>query len=212
MTVNIYSGATATGTPVQTRTTTASGSSWTVDGSPALPDGQYTAQASQTDAFGNIGSSATRTFWLDSTGPAVTITAPANNTASTNLTPTFSGTAGTAAGPFPSADCTTVTVKVYSGSTATGTPVQTRTATRSGANWSIAASPALTAGTYTVQATQTDAAGNTGTSNANTFAHRHDGSDGGDHRADCERGDERRHADDRRYGRQQRAAELDSAP
>jgi hypothetical protein len=163
VTVRIYSGATATGSPVQTRTATASGSSWTVNGSPALADGQYTAQASQSDAFGNTGVSGTRTFQLDSTGPAISITTPANNSSSTNLTPTFVGTAGTAAGPFPSADGTTITVKVYSGPTATGSPVQTKTTTRSGANWSVAASPALGTGVFTVEASQTDALGNVGT-------------------------------------------------
>jgi hypothetical protein len=61
-----------------------------------------------------------------------------------------------------------VTVQIYSGTSATGTPVQTKTATRSGATWSTSAST-LAAGTYTAQATQADSAGNTGTSSANTF-------------------------------------------
>jgi hypothetical protein len=59
-------------------------------------------------------------------------------------------------------------VKIYSGTTATGTPVQTRTPNRTGATWTTTAT-ALAPGTYTAQATQTDTSGNTGTSTANTF-------------------------------------------
>ena len=47
--------------------------------------------------------------------------------------------------------------------------MQTRTATRTGATWTTTLTTALAAGTYTAQATQTDTAGNTGTSTANTF-------------------------------------------
>ena len=95
--------------------------------------------------------------------PAVTLTAPANGSATNDTTPTLTGTADNATG-----DSTSVTIKIYSGSTATGTAVQTLTATRSGTSWSKTAWT-LAQGTYTVQATQTDTSGNTGTSNANTF-------------------------------------------
>jgi hypothetical protein len=96
--------------------------------------------------------------------PAVTVTAPANGSVTNATTPAITGTAGYATG-----DSTTVSVKIYSGTSASGTPVQTKSATRntSGA-WSVNAST-LAQGTYTVQATQTDTAGNTGTSDANTF-------------------------------------------
>ncbi|MGH9164717.1 MAG: beta strand repeat-containing protein, partial [Acidimicrobiales bacterium] len=66
-------------------------------------------------------------------------------------------------------DSATVTVKIYNGTGTGGSVAQTRAATRTGATWSIAASPALAAGTYTAQATQADAVANTGTSGANTF-------------------------------------------
>jgi hypothetical protein len=95
--------------------------------------------------------------------PTVTLTAPAAGSRTTDTTPTLSGAAGNQTG-----DSSIVTVKIYSGSSATGTPVQTRTATRSGTAWSTTATT-LAAGTYTAQATQTDNASNTGTSNANTF-------------------------------------------
>jgi Bacterial Ig-like domain len=96
--------------------------------------------------------------------PVVTVTAPADGSVTNTTTPTLTGTAGHASG-----DSTTVTVKIYSGSSATGTPLQTKTATRNASGaWSTTAST-LSQGTYTVQATQTDTAGNTGTSAANTF-------------------------------------------
>ena len=95
--------------------------------------------------------------------PTVTLTAPANGSATNDATPTLSGAADNAAGDNP-----TITIKIYSGSTATGTAVQTLTATRSGTSWSTTAST-LAQGTYTAQATQGDTSGNTGTSNANTF-------------------------------------------
>src|SRR5262249_34519454 len=57
------------GTTVQTRTSGCSGSNYSVNASPALAAGTYTAQASQTDAAGNTGSSSTNTFTLDTTAP-----------------------------------------------------------------------------------------------------------------------------------------------
>ena len=119
------------------------------------------SQAVFTASAQNPGSAfATASDWV---APAVTLTAPAAGSATNSTTPTLSGAAGNATG-----DATTVTVNIYSGSSATGTPVQTKTPTRSGATWTTTAST-LTAGTYTAQATQTDTAGNTGTSTANTF-------------------------------------------
>ena len=124
-------------------------------------------------AFAVQGSSATFTATASNPGasfataakfaPAVTLTAPANGSATNDTTPTLSGAAGNMTG-----DSTTVTVRIYSGFTATGTVLQTRTATRSGATWTTTAT-ALAVGTYTAQATQTDTSGNTGTSTANTF-------------------------------------------
>jgi peptidoglycan/xylan/chitin deacetylase (PgdA/CDA1 family)/major membrane immunogen (membrane-anchored lipoprotein) len=164
VTVQVYSGGTATGAPVQTTTATvAADGSWSKAAS-TLPDGPYTVQATQSDAAGNTGTSSAVTFTVDTTpadttAPAVAITAPADGATVKSATPTVSGTGGQAAG-----DNATVSVKVYSGSSATGTPVQTTTATvAADGSWSKAAST-LPDGTYTVQATQSDAAGNTGAS------------------------------------------------
>jgi hypothetical protein len=63
-----------------------------------------------------------------------------------------------------------VTVKVFTGGTPTGTPVQTLTTTAQGGGaYSVIASSALQAGTYTARAEQSDSVGNTGLSSANTF-------------------------------------------
>jgi chitinase len=96
--------------------------------------------------------------------PTVTLTTPANNSATNDTTPLFTGTADNATG-----DSSTVTARVYSGTTTAGTLVQTRSGTRSGTSYSFSLTTALAQGTYTAVVTQTDTSGNTGTSNANTF-------------------------------------------
>ncbi len=164
VTVRIYSGDTATGSPIQTLTPAlAAGAFSTTPAS--LADGTYTVQAAQGDQAGNVATSAAVTFRIDTTAPTVTITAPANGSSSTATTPTFGGTAGDGAG-----DSASVTVTVYSGPAVSGSPVQTLTATRAGTAWSVAASSALALGTYTAQAEQSDSVGHTGTSAATTFA------------------------------------------
>lgn len=100
----------------------------------------------------------------DTTAPVVRLVAPAAGATVTAPSPTFSGAAGTSAG-----DSTTVRVRVYPGTSTTVSPVQTLSATASGGAWSVAASAALANGTYTAQASQSDAAGNVGASSANTF-------------------------------------------
>jgi hypothetical protein len=116
-------------------------------------------------AFTAKGRNPTNSFTTaaDWVAPAVTLTAPANGLYTTSKTPALSGAAGAATG-----DSTTVTATVYSGVTATGTPVQTRPATRSGATWSTTATT-LADGTYTARATQADTGGNTGISATSTF-------------------------------------------
>jgi hypothetical protein len=96
---------------------------------------------------------------VDTTPPAITLVAPANGE-TTGGNPTFSGAAGTASGDLP-----TVTVRLYSGSAApSGVPVQTLTTAAAGGKWSIPATNSLGEGTYTAQASQSDAAGNVGKS------------------------------------------------
>ena len=163
VTVRIYAGSTAAGTPVQTLTTTAGGATWSATASAPLGDGQYTAQAEQDDNEGP-GFSSPVTFSVDTTPPAVTVTTPATGSASNVATPTLSGAAGTASG-----DDSSVTVRVYGGGAALGTPVQTLTTTAAGASWSATASIPLGNGQYTAQAEQDDSAGNRGLSTPTTF-------------------------------------------
>ncbi len=66
-------------------------------------------------------------YTIDQTAPSVTLAAPTNGSSLNSNEPTFSGSAGTAAIDLP-----TITIKIYSGGSATGTPVQTLTATSSG--------------------------------------------------------------------------------
>ena len=108
----------------------------------------------------NAASFATAADWV---APAPTLAVPADGALTNDGTPDLSGAAGNASG-----DSTTVTVRVYAGSSATGSPVQTLAPTRVGTSWSTTVAT-LTSGTYTATASQSDAAGNTGTSAPHTF-------------------------------------------
>ena len=102
---------------------TRSGATWTTTSPVALPEGTYTAQATQVDNSSNLGTSNARQFTVDTTPPVVTVTAPADGSSSSNQTPTFTGTAGNGA-----ADSPFVSIKVYRCACTTGTPVETRSA------------------------------------------------------------------------------------
>ncbi len=145
------------------------GSAFTPCSSPALyaglSDGSHTFRVKAVDAAGNESGTIARTWTVDTTPPLVSLAAPADGSSTADATPTFSGSAGGANG-----DSSTVTVLVYSGSSATGTAVRTLS-TLAGLDGSYAVAPSdpLPNGTYTAQAQQSDLAGNTGTSTANTF-------------------------------------------
>ena len=101
---------------------------------------------------------------VDVTPPAITLTSPAAGSQTTDTTPTFSGAAGTAPG-----DLAAVSVEVYTGTSASGSPLQTLQTSASGGSYAVDASPALAVGTYTARARQADSAGNVGFSAASTF-------------------------------------------
>ena len=166
VTVRVYRGSSVTGVPVQTATATESGGRWSaLAPGPLTPDGLYTAQAEQDDDAHYQRFSPSVTFTVDTTPPVVTLTAPAGRSSTNNATPTLSGSAGTASGDLP-----TVTVRIYRGSSVTGVPVQTATATESGGHWSaLAPGPLTPDGPYTAQADQDDLAGNHGISSPVTF-------------------------------------------
>ncbi|MGH8882347.1 MAG: Ig-like domain-containing protein, partial [Stackebrandtia sp.] len=107
VTVTVYGGSDTTGPEVQTLTAPVASGAYSVDAS-SLTDGIYTAQATQTDSAGNTGVSLASTFTIDVTDPNVALTAVASPTGDT--TPTFTGSAGTAA-----SDAAKVTVTVYDG-------------------------------------------------------------------------------------------------
>ncbi len=163
VTVKLYSGTSAIGTPVQTLSAPRSGTTWTTTASPALGEGTYTARAEHRDLAGNTGTSATRTFSIDAVPPAVTLETPEDGSQTADRTPTLSGAAGTYPG-----DLDTVTVKVYRGSDTTGTLAQTLTATQSGGHWSVDAGT-LDEGPYAAQAEQADSDGQTGRSTVHRF-------------------------------------------
>ena len=177
VTVNVYQGSAASGTPLRTFNVTRSGANWSVAnnqwGGNSLVNGTYTVRAEQ-QGTGGTGYSETRTFIVDTVAPIVTLDTVVTPTLQSR--PAFSGTAG-AIGltDTTAADSTTVTVKVYSGSAVGAVPARTLTTTRSGTSWAISQSDwtaaglaALPDGTYTAQAEQTDGA-NVGVSAARTF-------------------------------------------
>ncbi|MGD0453510.1 MAG: Ig-like domain-containing protein [Solirubrobacteraceae bacterium] len=163
--VNVYSGTSASGIPVRSVNGPLSGSAWTTPPVQALPDGTYTVQAEQTDAnpFSQTGVSNTATFTVDADPPNVTLTSPSNGSSTTSSTLTFSGAAGVDAGDLPA-----ITVRLYSGSTIAGTPLEAVTVQASEGSWS-AVFGGLSPGTYTAQAEQSDDVGNVGRSEPVTF-------------------------------------------
>jgi large repetitive protein len=163
--VKVYSGSAASGSPVRTVEGTLDGSTWTLGQVEALPDGTYTVQAEQADSspFGQTGVSEPATFTVDADPPQVTLTSPTSGTTTSNGSQAVSGSAGTQEGDLPG-----IVVQLYAGSTATGSPLEAVTVQASGANWS-AAFGALSPGTYTVRAQQSDDVGNVGYSEPATF-------------------------------------------
>lgn len=155
VTVRIYNGTVTTGSPRQTKNLTAA-----TDGSfsfepGSLPDGVFTVVASQSDIWGNTGTSQVA-FTVDRDKPLVRITSPANDSDITTVSFNVTGTAGTAAG-----DLDQVTLSIMSGSTT----VRTSTVTAVGGAYTVTIS-GLAAGTYTLRAGQADSAGNVGLSNS----------------------------------------------
>ena len=132
-----------------------------------LTDGSHAFTVKAVDALTNNSSTATYDWTIDTVAPTVSLNAVTSPT--TIKTPTFSGTAGLASG-----DSSTVTVDVYSGASpnyATDNPVQplTTTADPSSGAYSVSTTSGLADGVYTARASQSDTAGNTGTSTPTTF-------------------------------------------
>jgi large repetitive protein len=159
--VDIYAGATATGTPVATATATGTEGAWTSSAaSPELPAGEhgYTAEAHQESPLGNPeGSSEPVKFTLDTNAPTVTIAQL--KTPSDDDSPSFSGTAS---------EDGTVDVDVYEGPNL----IATTSASASGGAWSTGKVSLSSSGehTYTAIATEESSLGNgPGSSNDMSF-------------------------------------------
>src|SRR5204862_6712092 len=154
-------------TPIRTFSITRSGGTWSIAHSDwvgqsqaALPEGDYTVEASQSDGA-NTGFSPIRNFAVDTTGPSTTIATDTPPNLTNDATPNLHGTAGNAIG-----DSSTITVDIYSGAAAVGQVKETLHATRSGTGWTLtdgdwaSGTPLTPDGQYTAKATQTDSAGN----------------------------------------------------
>lgn len=129
----------------------------------ALSDGQYTFYV-YSSAWGFDGTPASQSFTVDTAAPVLSLNAVASP--STNTRPTFSGTAGTAPGDRP------VNLTVFAGRGTSGSQVgPTISAAVNSSTGRYSAQPAhpLAVGTYTVEAAQSDLAGNQAPSQARTF-------------------------------------------
>jgi hypothetical protein len=99
-------------------------------------------------------------------GPAPQVTLLSPTTGSTmQAVPNFGGAGGMASG-----DAKTVAVKIYAGPSASGSPIQTLTATvQTSGTYSVLASAPLSSGTYSAQAEQSGTGGSRGLSAVRTF-------------------------------------------
>lgn len=167
VTVEIYSGNAAGGTPIQTvRTIAASDGSYTVGLTMPLPDGEYTAQVEQSDRASppEVGKSVLATFVVQSAAPTLTLGSPGSRPLHT-ATPTFSGKATSRTGASRA-----VALIIYPGAGTGGSAARfiegTRTANGS---FRIQVAPALADGRYTALAAQQGAGGKLETSQGQTF-------------------------------------------
>ncbi|MEA2444542.1 MAG: hypothetical protein QOJ12_1834, partial [Thermoleophilales bacterium] len=185
ITFKAYDNSTCSGTPVFSPdpVTVVSGAGSSGDFKPTKARSYYWTASYSGDSGNdpvtsacNLDPSETSTV-TDTTAPTVTLTAPADGTATNDSSPTFAGTGGTAYG-----DSATVTVKIWSGSSVgSGNPDYTVSTTRDSSTGAYSRSGPYTKvsdssshatlpdGTYTAQAFQSDASGNTGNSSASTF-------------------------------------------
>jgi hypothetical protein len=163
VTVTIHEGGSVNGKAVASGSATVSGQTWSYRPSVPLPGGTYTAQASQSDEAGNVGTSAAVTFVLDTTPPQVSLKTPVDGDELSVSKPDFSGLAGHAVGDEPS-----VTLDIYEGATASGEPYTSVVIKPEGEHWA-SDTTALPNGEYTAVAEQLDDAGNKGQSSPVTF-------------------------------------------
>ncbi|MEO1874194.1 MAG: retention module-containing protein, partial [Cobetia sp.] len=134
----------------QTVTTTVENGTYSVDAETPLSEGEYSVEASVTDPAGNTATS-NDVGEIDASAPALTVDAPA---LTSDTTPTIVGTTD-------AEDGSTVTLVI----TDSDGNEQTVTATVENGTYSVDAETPLSEGEYSVEASVTDPAGNTATSN-----------------------------------------------
>jgi hypothetical protein len=154
ITIDVYNGASPEGVPISTLKVQGTGGNWvSAHVSPALPDGEYTAIATQESSLGGLAAvSDAVTFEVDTQPPAVTLSGPSSR--SNDRTPSFSGSAS---------EATPVTVQIYQGARPEGVVVATVTAQGNRGEWTSGdIKPQLPDGkhTYTALATQASEIGN----------------------------------------------------
>jgi hypothetical protein len=148
--VKIYAGTGTAGTLLQTRAASADPATGAYSvAATTLPSGTYTAQASQADSATNTGSSAPRTFSVDTTAPASQASSPASSN-STSLTISY-GAADTGSG--------LATVELWVKPPGAGSYEKVATDSSPAASGSFPYS-AATEGTYAFYTRATDKTGN----------------------------------------------------
>jgi hypothetical protein len=159
LSVNIYAHPTC-GILTLKGTASASGATVNVDSSSLTPDGSYTFYATATDSAGNVSDCSTNsvTYVLDTSAPSLAITSPSNNSyinaANDSATFAVSGACNEAGA--------TVVVKVDASTAASQVG-----GLCDGSNWSATINTTgISAAIHSLTATLSDAAANTGTSNA----------------------------------------------
>ena len=161
MTLRVWRGTSASGSLAESVSGPTGAGAWSLGLAEPLADGTYTAQAEQPPVAKNqAGVSETTTFTVDTQAPQPTLSVPV---VSTGLE-TVSGSAGTAAG-----DRRQVTAELFSGESSEGTAIETITVLDSPDGIWSATFAGLAGGQYTVIARQSDEAGNTGSSTAQSF-------------------------------------------
>jgi hypothetical protein len=130
---------TVTGPPGVTLTTSCAAGAWST--SQLLPNGSYTAVATQTDSAGNTGASTTNPFTVNSTTPVVTVQTPVDGAILATAQPSVSGLCTTSAGA--------VAVTISGATSATRSTPCVATA------WTLSPSSTLADGLYAVTASQT---------------------------------------------------------
>jgi hypothetical protein len=164
VTIQIFDGSSIEEEPVEELSVNREAASWTsASAGLRLSNGAYTVRAEQQDSVGNPGVSQPVTFSVESPAPSVTLNGLPRFLSDT--TPAFTGTADMSAEAKPE-----VTLKIWAGPSASGTPVDTATVPAGGGGWATGAVQVLPQGTYTAQAEQPAEPKNpAGVSNTTTF-------------------------------------------